>query len=183
MRLAAVASSDWRSLHAGLHGAEIGEILAGRGHSWASPSRSAMRWRRRAWLSEAEHESFFRDMLADISEPVLPFGLSDVRRRAAIACYQALSSALNLRLRRQGGGWASPQPVPPGTGAGAGERQRARLGRVRHRIAGASAGRRRRGTGIGIVYQHVAAASGHRSARRGDGGKRGARAAERAAGA
>ena len=30
---------------------EIGEILAGRGHSWASPSRSAMRWRRRAWLS------------------------------------------------------------------------------------------------------------------------------------
>ena len=30
---------------------EIGEILAGRGHSWASPSRSAMRWRRRARLS------------------------------------------------------------------------------------------------------------------------------------
>ena len=82
---------------------EIGEILAGRGHSWASPSRSAMRWRRRAALSEAEHESFFRDMLADIREPVLPFGLSDVHGEGRqIACrYRALSSALNLRLRRQ----------------------------------------------------------------------------------
>ena len=42
-------------------------------------------------------------MLADIREPVLPFGLSDVHGEGRqIACrYQALSSALNLRLRRQ----------------------------------------------------------------------------------
>ncbi|ENE2355198.1 amino acid adenylation domain-containing protein [Serratia marcescens] len=83
---------------------EIGEILAGRGAQLgvALPFRNAVAQARLA-LSEAEHESFFRDMLADISEPVLPFGLSDVYGEGRqIACrYQALSSALNLRLRRQ----------------------------------------------------------------------------------
>ncbi|MGP0931543.1 condensation domain-containing protein, partial [Serratia sp. CY83385] len=82
---------------------EIGEILAGRGAQLgvAQPFRNAVAQARLA-LSEAEHESFFRDMLADISEPVLPFGLSDVHGEGRqIACrYQALSSALNLRLRR-----------------------------------------------------------------------------------
>ncbi|WP_049280035.1 non-ribosomal peptide synthetase, partial [Serratia marcescens] len=55
---------------------EIGEILAGRGAQLgvAQPFRNAVAQARLA-LSEAEHESFFRDMLADISEPVLPFGL------------------------------------------------------------------------------------------------------------
>ena len=68
----------------------------------AQPFRNAVAQARLA-LSEAEHESFFRDMLADIREPVLPFGLSDVHGEGRqIACrYQALSSALNLRLRRQ----------------------------------------------------------------------------------
>ncbi|WP_330113098.1 amino acid adenylation domain-containing protein [Serratia marcescens] len=83
---------------------EIGEILAGRGAQLgvAQPFRNAVAQARLA-LSEAEHESFFRDMLADIREPVLPFGLSDVHGEGRqIACrYQALSSALNLRLRRQ----------------------------------------------------------------------------------
>ncbi|MEN4184384.1 amino acid adenylation domain-containing protein [Serratia marcescens] len=83
---------------------EIGEILAGRGAQLgvAQPFRNAVAQARLA-LSEAEHESFFRDMLADISEPVLPFGLSDVHGEGLqIACrYQALSSALNLRLRQQ----------------------------------------------------------------------------------
>ncbi|MEL5298650.1 amino acid adenylation domain-containing protein [Serratia nevei] len=83
---------------------EIGEILAGRGAQLgvALPFRNAVAQARLA-LSEAEHESFFRDMLADIREPVLPFGLSDVHGEGRqIACrYQALSSALNLRLRRQ----------------------------------------------------------------------------------
>ncbi|BEN51580.1 non-ribosomal peptide synthetase [Serratia marcescens] len=83
---------------------EIGEILASRGAQLgvAQPFRNAVAQARLA-LSEAEHESFFRDMLADISEPVLPFGLSDVHGEGRqIACrYQALSSALNLRLRRQ----------------------------------------------------------------------------------
>ncbi|MGQ5995670.1 amino acid adenylation domain-containing protein [Serratia sp. IR-2025] len=83
---------------------EIGEILASRGAQLgvAQPFRNAVAQARLA-LSEAEHESFFRDMLADIREPVLPFGLSDVHGEGRqIACrYQALSSALNLRLRRQ----------------------------------------------------------------------------------
>ncbi|MGQ5797803.1 amino acid adenylation domain-containing protein [Serratia sp. IR-2025] len=83
---------------------EIGEILAGRGAQLgvAQPFRNAVAQARLA-LSEVEHESFFRDMLADIREPVLPFGLSDVHGEGRqIACrYQALSSALNLRLRRQ----------------------------------------------------------------------------------
>ncbi|MFW2969779.1 amino acid adenylation domain-containing protein [Serratia marcescens] len=83
---------------------EIGEILAGRGAQLgvAQPFRNAVAQARLA-LSEAEHESFFRDMLADIRESVLPFGLSDVHGEGRqIACrYQALSSALNLRLRRQ----------------------------------------------------------------------------------
>ncbi|HEJ9042953.1 TPA: amino acid adenylation domain-containing protein [Serratia marcescens] len=83
---------------------EIGEILAGRGAQLgvAQPFRNAVAQARLA-LSEAEHESFFRDMLADIREPVLPFGLSDVHGEGRqIACrYQALSSALNLRLRQQ----------------------------------------------------------------------------------
>ncbi len=105
VRFAAVASSDWRSLHVGLHGAKrSARSSPAVGHSWASPSRSrnAVAQARLA-LSEAEHESFFRDMLADIREPVLPFGLSDVHGEGRqIACrYQALSSALNLRLRRQ----------------------------------------------------------------------------------
>ncbi|HFZ1794672.1 TPA: amino acid adenylation domain-containing protein, partial [Serratia marcescens] len=83
---------------------EIGEILAGRGAQLgvAQPFRNAVAQARLA-LSEAEHESFFRDMLADIREPVLPFGLSDVHGegRQIVCRYQALSSALNLRLRRQ----------------------------------------------------------------------------------
>ncbi|WP_415649083.1 amino acid adenylation domain-containing protein [Serratia ureilytica] len=83
---------------------EVSEILAGRGarHGAAPPFRNAVA-PARLTLSEAEHERFFRDMLADISEPVLPFGLSDVHGegRQIVSRYQALSSALNLRLRRQ----------------------------------------------------------------------------------
>ncbi|WP_273866454.1 condensation domain-containing protein, partial [Serratia ureilytica] len=83
---------------------EVSEILAGRGARLgaAQPFRNAVA-QARLTLSEAEHESFFRDMLADISEPVLPFGLSDVHGegRQIVSRYQALSSALNLRLRRQ----------------------------------------------------------------------------------
>ncbi|EON2226696.1 AMP-binding protein, partial [Serratia marcescens] len=83
---------------------EVSEILAGRGARLgaAQPFRNAVA-QARLTLSEAEHERFFRDMLADISEPVLPFGLSDVHGegRQIVSRYQALSSALNLRLRRQ----------------------------------------------------------------------------------
>ena len=111
MRLAAVASSDWRSLHAGLHGARDRRDPR---RPWAQlgvaqPFRNAVAQARPA-LSEAEHESFFRDMLADIREPVLPFGLSDVHGEGRqIACrYRALFGA---------------EPAVAATGAAAGRQQ------------------------------------------------------------
>ncbi|WP_248801193.1 condensation domain-containing protein, partial [Pseudomonas sp. MWU13-2105] len=48
-----------------------------------------------------EHEAFFRDMLGDIDEPTLPFGLQDVRGdgHAIEEATRVLSPALSLRLR------------------------------------------------------------------------------------
>ncbi|MDF2397604.1 amino acid adenylation domain-containing protein, partial [Pseudomonas sp. 3MA1] len=57
----------------------------------------------RLGVSEAEHEAFFRDLLGDISEPTLPFGVRDVQgngsqlRESALA----LDAELSQRLRRQ----------------------------------------------------------------------------------
>ncbi|WP_336355556.1 amino acid adenylation domain-containing protein [Pseudomonas granadensis] len=57
----------------------------------------------RLGVSETEHEEFFRDMLGDVDEPTLPFGLQDVN--AAAGTYEeaalALPDALAQRLRRQ----------------------------------------------------------------------------------
>ncbi|MBC3777115.1 non-ribosomal peptide synthetase [Pseudomonas sp. SWRI99] len=57
----------------------------------------------RLGTSEAEHEVFFRDMLGDVDEPTLPFGLREVNA-AADACEEAslaLPDALAQRLRGQ----------------------------------------------------------------------------------
>ncbi|WP_085707327.1 non-ribosomal peptide synthetase [Pseudomonas sp. B35(2017)] len=57
----------------------------------------------RLGVSEQEHEAFFCDMLGDIDEPTLPFGLQDVRgdgNRIEEAS-RALPEALALRLRSQ----------------------------------------------------------------------------------
>ncbi|WEL58164.1 non-ribosomal peptide synthase/polyketide synthase [Pseudomonas kermanshahensis] len=57
----------------------------------------------RLGISQAEHESFFREQLADVDEPTLPFGLSDVQgdglgmQEAKLA----LSAELAAGLRRQ----------------------------------------------------------------------------------
>jgi len=54
-------------------------------------------------ISEAEHEAFFRAELADITEPTLPYGLTDVQALAAdvdMATVQ-LGAADYQRLRRQ----------------------------------------------------------------------------------
>ncbi len=57
----------------------------------------------RLGLSEHVHETFFRDMLGDIDEPTLPFGLQDVQgeghaiREASLT----LDAALSRRLRTQ----------------------------------------------------------------------------------
>ncbi|WP_106804286.1 non-ribosomal peptide synthetase [Pseudomonas sp. S5D5] len=52
---------------------------------------------------EEEHESFFRQMLGDISEPTLPFGLHDVQgdARGIAEVHLALAPALSQRLRVQ----------------------------------------------------------------------------------
>ncbi|CUZ63551.1 Uncharacterised protein [Serratia marcescens] len=188
MRLAAVASSDWRSLHSGLHGARDRRDPR---RPWGTVGRRPAVPQCGGAGAPGSQRGGARKLLPRHAGGYQRAGAAvrperRARRRAAnrlplpgaLFGAEPAVAATGAAAGRQPG-----QPVPPGLGAGAGERQRARRGRVRHRIAGASAGRRRRGTGIGVVYQHVAAASGHRSARRGDGGKRGTRAAERATGA
>ncbi|PBP93491.1 non-ribosomal peptide synthetase, partial [Pseudomonas congelans] len=57
----------------------------------------------RLGISQADHEVFFRDMLGDIDEPTLPFGLQDVQGdgRNIEEAALAVDSQLNLRLRAQ----------------------------------------------------------------------------------
>ncbi|MBC3271248.1 amino acid adenylation domain-containing protein [Pseudomonas sp. SWRI81] len=57
----------------------------------------------RLGASEAEHEAFFRDMLGDVDEPTLPFGLREVNAGSG-TCEEAslaLPDALTQRLRAQ----------------------------------------------------------------------------------
>ncbi|UVL32510.1 amino acid adenylation domain-containing protein [Pseudomonas sp. B21-041] len=57
----------------------------------------------RLGADEQEHEAFFREMLGDIDEPTLPFGLQDVQGdgRGIEEALQAVDAALNQRLREQ----------------------------------------------------------------------------------
>ncbi|PRA33141.1 non-ribosomal peptide synthetase [Pseudomonas poae] len=57
----------------------------------------------RLGVSVAEHEQFFRDMLADVDEPTLPFGVQDVQGdgRDIEEAEQPLDPALALRVREQ----------------------------------------------------------------------------------
>lgn len=57
----------------------------------------------RLGVSEQEHEQFFREMLGDISEPTLPFGLQDVQGdgRYIEQYTHHLDSALSRRLKAQ----------------------------------------------------------------------------------
>ncbi len=53
--------------------------------------------------SSAEHERFFTEMLSEVDEPTLPFGLSDIHRDGVqvIEAHRTLSQDLNDRLRAQ----------------------------------------------------------------------------------
>ncbi|WP_395608029.1 amino acid adenylation domain-containing protein [Pseudomonas sp. B22129] len=74
----------------------------------AAPTAAPMPYRNyvaqaRLGVSEEEHEAFFRDMLGDVDEPTLPFGLQDVRGDgSAIGEHTVhLDADLNRRLRAQ----------------------------------------------------------------------------------
>ncbi|KLU16148.1 hypothetical protein AFK69_19165 [Xenorhabdus sp. GDc328] len=53
--------------------------------------------------NQAEHTRFFTDMLADVDEPTLPFGLTEVHRDGSqvTQAHRMLSPELNDRLRQQ----------------------------------------------------------------------------------
>uniref|UniRef100_UPI0036DF35FD amino acid adenylation domain-containing protein n=1 Tax=Photorhabdus sp. RM322S TaxID=3342825 RepID=UPI0036DF35FD len=57
----------------------------------------------RLGVSQAAHTRFFTDMLVEVDEPTLPFGLTEVHRDGSqvTESYRMLTSALNDRLRSQ----------------------------------------------------------------------------------
>ena len=83
----------------------------------------------RGWaVSQEEQERFFREMLGDVSEPTLPFGLSNVHQEGGeiMEGRRMMPQRLNDRLRTAGtaGGGELGKFVPPGVGAGASAEQR-----------------------------------------------------------
>ncbi|WP_186130523.1 non-ribosomal peptide synthetase, partial [Burkholderia gladioli] len=54
-------------------------------------------------LAREDHEAFFREMLGDVDEPTLPFGLQDVQGdgRGVMQAKQAVEDGLGRRLRAQ----------------------------------------------------------------------------------
>ncbi|WP_345304178.1 amino acid adenylation domain-containing protein, partial [Lysobacter hankyongensis] len=83
---------------------EIRAILDGRGDALPPPLQfREMVAQGRMGRSNAEHEAFFRAMLADIDEPTLPFGLADVHRDGSAMDdgERLLPAALNDRLRNE----------------------------------------------------------------------------------
>ena len=75
------------------HGAALGQAVPFRNYVAQA----------RLGISEQEHEGFFRQMLGDITEPTLPFGLHDVQgdARGIAEAHLALAPALSTRLRAQ----------------------------------------------------------------------------------
>ncbi|WP_201662922.1 non-ribosomal peptide synthetase, partial [Paraburkholderia sabiae] len=84
--------------------AEVRAILAGRAYELAAPVpfRNLVAQARLAADTRA-HEEFFRGLLADIDEPTMPFGLSEVYGDGSGAgeAHWMLPQALNERLREQ----------------------------------------------------------------------------------
>ncbi|MCC8960594.1 AMP-binding protein, partial [Bradyrhizobium sp. Pear77] len=84
--------------------AEVRAVLEGRGHELSAPQpfRNLVVQTRLGVSAEA-HEEFFRGMLADIDEPTIPFGLSEVRGdgTGVDEARRTLPHSLNERLREQ----------------------------------------------------------------------------------
>ncbi|MCK1405316.1 amino acid adenylation domain-containing protein, partial [Bradyrhizobium sp. 76] len=84
--------------------AEVRAVLGGRDHELAAPQpfRNLVA-QARLGVGAQEHEQFFRRLLADIDEPTLPFGLSEVRGDGSGAgeARRMLPRELNERLRVQ----------------------------------------------------------------------------------
>ncbi|RZL05225.1 MAG: non-ribosomal peptide synthetase, partial [Rubrivivax sp.] len=87
----------------------VGEELIGYLQGAAEPALAPVPYRNyvaqaRLGISQAEHEAFFREQLADIDEPTLPFGLSDVQGdgRDIEEAQLWLRDDLAQRLRQQG---------------------------------------------------------------------------------
>ena len=93
---------------------EIAAFLAGKGDTLAPPPpfRNLVA-QALLGLPAQEHERFFQEMLGDISEPTLPFGLTDVHRNGEHVSEsdrmlpQALNDRLRAQARRLGVGLAS----------------------------------------------------------------------------
>nr|WP_208154022.1 hypothetical protein [Sinorhizobium medicae]MBO1945456.1 hypothetical protein [Sinorhizobium medicae] len=89
--------------------AEVRAVLQGRAHELAAPQpfRNLVAQARLGMDAKA-HEAFFREMLADIDEPTLPFALSEgLRRRPRIPRGTADAAA-----------GAQRSAAPPGAAAG-----------------------------------------------------------------
>ncbi|WQP02933.1 amino acid adenylation domain-containing protein (plasmid) [Sinorhizobium meliloti] len=93
---------------------EVRAVLDGRAHELAAPQpfRNLVA-QARLGVDAKAHEAFFREMLADIDEPTMPFGLSEVRgdgsgsREAGRMLPQALNDRLRQQARRLGVSLAS----------------------------------------------------------------------------
>ncbi|WP_368669340.1 amino acid adenylation domain-containing protein, partial [Mycetohabitans sp. B8] len=83
---------------------EVRAFIEGRGDTLpaAQPFRQLVA-QARLGVSQALHERFFTDMLAEVDEPTLPFALTEVHRDGAQAseAHRMLPQALNDRLRDQ----------------------------------------------------------------------------------
>ena len=83
---------------------EVCAILQGRAaHARSAHPFRALVAQARLGVSQAEHEQFFREMLATVEEPTLPYGLADVHRdgQQVHEARVQLPASLNERLRAQ----------------------------------------------------------------------------------
>ena len=94
--------------------AEVSTIWEGRGHTLAVPQpfRNFLA-QAQSGVSQEEQERFFRQMLGDVTEPTLPFGLSNVHQdgvhntELSRTLPQALNDCLRVQVRRLGVNLAS----------------------------------------------------------------------------